>query len=141
MTSSNASQTNTADSVTHVTASAYGQWPVMYNLNKHGLSVLPAPTLEDLCLGTELTDAGWRIAEYFNTGLKILVRPTNPQPGGWPSRWLKAWGCYIVDLEAREIDTGVQYSPEVTRFTLVAKLGQPIKGRRFWTRDEQITNL
>ena len=115
----------------------------MHNLNKLGLSVLCAPTLEDLCLDTELTDQGWRIAEYFNTGLKILVRPVSSPDlkTATGRRWLKTWQCHIVALEAREIDTGVKYSPEVTRFTLVVKLGQPIKGRRFWTRDENITNL
>jgi hypothetical protein len=115
----------------------------MYNLNKPGLAVLPAPYLEDLCLDTKLADEGWRIAEYFNTGLKILVRPVaGPDlKTATGQRWLKAWGCYIVDLEAREIDTGAKYSPDVANFTLVVKLGQPIKGRRFWTRAEQITNL
>ena len=114
----------------------------MYNLNKLGLSVLPAPALEDMCLDTKLADQGWRIAEYPNTGLMILVRPwqwtLRPANG---RRWLKAWGCYVTDLEAREIDTGVQYGPDITGFALVAKLGRPITRRRFWTRTENITGL
>lgn len=133
----NASQTRA-----HVNTSATGHRPVMHNLYKPGLSVLPASALEDLCFGTELADEGWRIAEYPNTGLTILVRPwrwiLRPANG---KRWLKAWGCYVTDLEAREIDTGVKYGPDITGFALVAKLGRPITRRRFWTRTENITGL
>jgi hypothetical protein len=137
METSNASQT-----IAHVAASPEYLRPVIFAIGKPGLQVLPKSYLDDLCLDTELTDAGWRVAEYLN-GLQIIVRPVSGPDlkTATGRRWLKTWQCYIVDLEARDLDQAVEYGGDIVGFALVAKLGQAITGRRFWTRDENITNL
>jgi hypothetical protein len=48
---------------------------------------------------TSLADAGWRYARFQNTGARILVRCKGNR------RYLKAWGAYVTDFEARYVDT------------------------------------
>jgi len=82
--------------------------------------VLPAVYLDDDSLSTDLSGAGWRLAESYNeTGQRILVRPA-----GEP-RWQVRWGLTVVPVEVREVETLVTDTAD--GFALVAGLGQPIK--------------
>ena len=63
------------------------------------LTVLPTFELDNATLSTDLSAAGWRIAEYENTGLGVLVRPKHNR------RWLAAWGMWVTDFEVRSMET------------------------------------
>ncbi len=95
--------------------------------------VLPASVLDDDSLSTDLTEAGWRLAESYNkTGYRILVRV---RPGGTP-RWQARWAATVVPVEVREVETETADTAE--GFALVAALGQPIKAANPLTRAENL---
>jgi hypothetical protein len=109
------------------------------------LDILSPYELERECISTELVDAGWQIAEYPNTGYRILVRPKSTKYSGQMngkfntegSRYLRGWNLFVIDLESREIDTGVEHDPKTDRPAIVAKVGKKTK-KRFYTRYENV---
>jgi len=94
------------------------------------LSILPTTVTDSLTLSTELTAAGWRIAEYENTGLGVFVRPKVDHLGGYTSRWLGAWGLMVTDFEVRSIET-IANSDGV----IIAAMGAPVKTRMYTNSD------
>ena len=63
------------------------------------LEILPAFALDADTPDKTLTAAGWRYAEWMNTGARILVRPTGT------TRFSVAWNTTITTYEARAVDT------------------------------------
>ena len=65
------------------------------------LDLLPSYHLNNDTPDTSLVDAGWRYAQFDNTGARVLVR--------WKQnrRWLNAWGNFVTDFEVRHVDTVV----------------------------------
>ena len=67
------------------------------------LEVLPAHELErdsEPADPESLTVEGWRYAEYYNTGQRVLV---NIKDG--TRRWSSGWECYVYNIEVRDVDT------------------------------------
>lgn len=65
------------------------------------LDLLPSFHLNNDTPDTSLVDAGWRYAQFGNTGARVLVRCKGTR------RWLHAWGNFITDFEVRHVDTVV----------------------------------
>jgi len=63
------------------------------------LEILPAFYLDADTPDDSLTAAGWRYAEWMNTGARILVRPTGT------TRFLVAWNTTIATYDARTVET------------------------------------
>ena len=82
--------------------------PDFYLTNRAGpdgvmVELLHRDCLDKDTLDTTLTDAGWRYAEFFNTGYRVLVRIKHyPEVN---RRWLAAWRECVTDFEVREVDT------------------------------------
>jgi broad specificity phosphatase PhoE len=82
--------------------------PTFYLTNRAGpdgvlLSLLPQSELQRDTVDSTLVDAGWRYAEFQNTGHRVLVRSKHyPE---FNRRWLAAWSECVTDFEVREVDT------------------------------------
>lgn len=63
------------------------------------LDLLPSFHLNVDTPDTSLVDAGWRYAQFSNTGARVLVRSKRNR------RWLKAWSNYVTDFEVHHVDT------------------------------------
>ena len=92
--------------------------PTFYLTNRAGpdgvyLTVLPPAELRRDTLDSTLVDAGWRYAEFQNTGHRVLVR--NKSYPEFNRRWLQAWRECVTDFEVREVDTEV--SPDGVIYT------------------------
>ena len=70
------------------------------------LSLLPQSELQRDTIDSTLVDAGWRYAEFQNTGHRVLVRSKHyPE---FNRRWLETWKECGTDFEVREVDTVVK---------------------------------
>ncbi len=72
------------------------------------LTLLPAFYLDEDSLSTDLTDRGFRYAEFPNTKARVLVLPKRNR------RFLKAWDTYVTDFDVYEVETGVKDGAIVT---------------------------
>ena len=63
------------------------------------LDLLPSFHLNEDTPDTSLADAGWRYAQFMNTGARVLVRWKNNR------RWLSAWSNFVTDFEVHHVDT------------------------------------
>ena len=66
------------------------------------LDLLPLGAFkDDIAPDSDLIDRGFMYAQFTYTGQRVIVRPR------YNRRYLKAWGCYVTDFEAYEVDTVV----------------------------------
>ena len=77
-----------------------------YLTNKSGpdgayLILLPVSELDRDTRNNDLSAAGWRYAEFGNTGFRVLVRSKGNR------RYLKSWSSFVTDFEVCEVDTVV----------------------------------
>ena len=79
------------------------------------LTVLHPAELQRDTIDSTLVDAGWRYAEFNNTGHRVLVRSKHYPD--FNRRWLATWSECVTDFEVREVDT------VVTGGAIVADLG------------------
>lgn len=86
-------------------------WNVTGGQAQRTVEVLPAEVLARDTVTTELVDAGWRLAEFPNTGCRVLVRPT-----GF-TRHLAAWSAEVQLVDVHDVETGVEQG------AVVAQLG------------------
>lgn len=99
--------------------------PTFYLTNRAGpdgvyLTVLPPAELQRDTIDSTLVDAGWRYAEFQNTGHRVLVR--NKSYPEFNRRWLQAWRECVTDFEVREVDTVVKGGAIVTDLGAFRKL-------------------
>ena len=86
-------------------------YPAFYLTNRADpsgvlVSLLPASELHRDTIDSTLVDAGWRYAEFNNTGHRVLVRSKHyPE---FNRRWLATWSECVTDFEVREVDTVVK---------------------------------
>ena len=69
------------------------------------LEVLPAYELERDSEPTDpesLTSAGWRYAEYLNTGYRVLVNIRGAAP---TRRYSSGWKRYVYAVKVRDVET------------------------------------
>ena len=78
------------------------------------LDLLPAFYLDNDTLTDELTAAGWRYAQFINTGARVLVRCKRNR------RYLAAWTDFVTDFEVRHVDTIANQDG-----VILAALGEP----------------
>ena len=80
--------------------------PISLSLARTGhceLSLLPAFYLEkDVYLSSDIAEAGWRYAEFRNTGYRYFVRSKGNR------RWHSNWTKYVTDFEVRHVETIVR---------------------------------
>lgn len=78
------------------------------------LDLLHPIYLDDDTLSSDLSAAGWRYAQFMNTGARVLVRCKRNR------RYLAAWSAFVTDFEVRHVDT-IANSDGV----ILAALGEP----------------
>jgi len=105
--------------ITAIDAGTLVCWNASKGRAARSVRVLHVSELERGTVVSDLADAGWRLAEFDNTGYRVLVRRTGER------RWLAAWKCHVDLVDVHEVDTGVA---EVTvdgedTFSLVVELG------------------
>lgn len=88
------------------------------------VEVLPLDELLRDTVDGKLADDGWRLAQFSNTGHRVLVRRTGEV------RHLAAWHRSVDVVEVREVEAGVVELGDT--FSIVAELG-PIKTERAFT--------
>ncbi len=81
---------------------------------KHFAKVLDRTVLDGETLSTDLGDAGWRLAEFPDTGYRVLVRPTTDRRIG---------NLLAVNVECHTIDTGVALDEDRDTFAIVTVMG------------------
>jgi hypothetical protein len=87
------------------------------------LEILPAFYLDADTPDQTLTAAGWRYAEWRNTGARILVRPTGT------TRFLAAWNTTIETYEARTVETVADAAGVIWAAMGAPRGGRPLFGR------------
>jgi len=107
----------------------------LVSIGLHGpiLQLLSAATLDERSGDTELTDAGFRLAEFPNTGACLLVRPTGIVP-----KWCAAWESMAYRVDAHRINTGVRFDQGGEAFSIVVELGERFPGQKLWTRHDNV---
>jgi hypothetical protein len=83
--------------------------------------VLAKEALDALCIDTELSDAGWRLVQFSNTGFNQLARRTGR------SRWLAAWERTVDVVEVHDIDTIAIADSRAPQGAVVAALGAKVR--------------
>lgn len=90
-------------------------------LNGRTVTVLDPVVLAKATITSDLADAGWQLAEFRNTGMRVFVRATNET---------KQVGRYTVrKVEVRDVATVTEFVPEHLRrtdcdFAICAGLGE-----------------
>lgn len=82
------------------------------------ITVLHESILRSDLVDQTLANEGWRYAEYFNTGYRVLIRPTGR------TKLLKAWHSNVQEVEVRRVDTLVHEAGD--SFAIVAGLGETV---------------
>lgn len=76
-------------------------------INGRCVLVLGDQYLDQATVNTSIADAGWQLAEYSHTGLRVFVRATTED---------KQLGRYIVrKVEVRDVATVTEFVPEHLR--------------------------
>jgi len=86
------------------------------------------------CVDTELTDAGWRLAEFDGGFSSVLVRLTDKHS------FLRGWGSTVAEVEIMGIFTGTRFwvdSDGEDKFAIVTEQGEVRKSGR--TRVDLLT--
>lgn len=97
-------------------------------------TVLAPDALDRLTGTSELSDAGWRLAELPNTGWSVLVRLDGE------TRWLASWETMVATVETRDVATVGGWLPDGTPAVLAA-LGDRQGGRRRFVRLDGTTTV
>lgn len=81
--------------------------------SQRSATVLPTVVLDNDSLSTELTDAGWRLAEFTTAGFRVLARATSEHRSGFIFD--------VVEVEIAYVETGVKEIGDT--FAIIVELG------------------